>query len=519
MDLGLSLSIATSGLHGIDSELAVTSENVSNSGTDGYVKETAVVSSVVAGKVGTGVSVGNTTLSLSAGLQKALYSQNAKVSALTTMDNSLASLSAVQGTTTSDSTDTDTDDTTGTLSDSLQRVASAITSLSATPTNTAAQSGVISDAETLTSQINTLSSVYDTQRQTAENHIASNVSDVNSSLTTIGEISKKIMLLTAAGQDTADLQNQRLEAMDSLSQKLDVTFNTSSNGDVTVHTTNGTLLPTRPDQIGLSDSNTELPSSSWPLTYAATTISSSMYYKEGDTSGGISGIMLNGQDVTSDLSGGSLGANITLRDTTYPKMQAQLDSFSYTLIKRFDNAGTPLFTNGTSSPLSSDTTKTTPNGIVGLSSVISVNQDYVKNPSLLTTDSNGNTGVITGLTNILGEAFGTSSDDTSGPLSSPTSGLGPSGDLATGYTGNQGLSELATSLTTDQAATISNTSADLSIESTVKTTLSTKVSSVSGVDVNSQISEIVALQSAYTANAKIVTAVQSMFSELLDAVN
>lgn len=89
------------------------------------------------------------------------------------------------------------------------------------------------------------------------------------------------MLLTAAGQDTADLQNQRLEAMDSLSQKLDVTFNTSSNGDVTVHTTNGTLLPTRPDQIGLSDSNTELPSSSWPLTYAATTISSSMYYKEG----------------------------------------------------------------------------------------------------------------------------------------------------------------------------------------------------------------------------------------------
>lgn len=191
MDLGLSLSIATSGLHGIDSELAVTSENVSNSGTDGYVKETAVVSSVVAGKVGTGVSVGNTTLSLSAGLQKALYSQNAKVSALTTMDNSLASLSAVQGTTTSDSTDTDTDDTTGTLSDSLQGVASAITSLSATPTNTAAQSAVISDAETLTSQINTLSSVYDTQRQTAENNIASNVSDVNSSLTTIGEISKK----------------------------------------------------------------------------------------------------------------------------------------------------------------------------------------------------------------------------------------------------------------------------------------------------------------------------------------
>ncbi|GBR53210.1 flagellar hook-associated protein FlgK [Acetobacter pomorum] len=519
MDLGLSLSIATSGLHGIDSELAVTSENVSNSGTAGYVKETAVVSSVVAGKVGTGVSVGNTTLSLSAGLQKALYSQNAKVSALTTMDNSLASLSAVQGTTTSDSTDTDTDDTTGTLSDSLQGVASAITSLSATPTSTAALSGVISDAETLTSQINTLSSVYDTQRQTAENNIASNVSDVNSSLTTIGEISKKIMLLTAAGQDTADLQNQRLEAMDTLSQKLDVTFNTSSNGDVTVHTTNGTLLPTRPDQIGLPDSNTELPSSSWPLTYAATTISSSMYYKEGDTSGGISGIMLNGQDVTSDLSGGSLGANITLRDRTYPKMQAQLDSFSYTLINRFDNAGTPLFTNGTSSSLSSDTTKTTPNGIVGLSSVISVNQDYVKNPSLLTTDSNGNTGVITGLTNILGEAFGTASDDTSGSLSSPSSGLGPSGDLATGYAGNQGLSELATSLTTDQAATISNTSADLSTESTVQTTLSTKVSSVSGVDVNSQMSEIVALQSAYTANAKIVTAVQSMFSELLDAVN
>ena len=85
MDLGSSLSIATSGLNAIEYELSVTSQNVSNSGTTGYVSATANVSSAVAAGQGTGIKIDATTLNISPTLQKALYSQNAQVASLTTV--------------------------------------------------------------------------------------------------------------------------------------------------------------------------------------------------------------------------------------------------------------------------------------------------------------------------------------------------------------------------------------------------------------------------------------------------
>ena len=53
----------------------------------------------------------------------------------------------------------------------------------------------------------------------------------------------------------------------------------------------------------------------------------------------------------------------------------------------------------------------------------------------------------------------------------------------------------------------------------MQTTINTKVTNVSGVNVNNEMSKIVALQNAYTANAKIISSVQTMFSALLNAIN
>lgn len=513
MDLGSSLSIATSGLNAIEYELSVTSQNVSNSGTTGYVSATANVSSAVAAGQGTGIKIDATTLNISPTLQKALYSQNAQVASLTTTSNSLAAVSALQGSTSADSGSTDT------LSDLLGNVQSALTSLTSEPTDSTSQSTVIADAQSLTSTINTLSSTYTTQRQTAEDSVVSTVSSINSDLTTIGSLSKQIMTLKAAGADTSALENQRLGIMSDLSSDVSVTFSETSSGDMVVRTADGTELPTRPDQIGQSDTGVTLPSTTWPLSTSDSTVTAGSYYAAGDSNSSIAGITLNGQDITSHLTGGTLGANITLRDTTYPQMQAQLDSFSSTLMTRFSNAGLSLFTNGTSTAQGTSTTEETPNGIVGLSAALSVNSTYVDTPSLLTTDSSGSTGSITAITDVLGTAFGTSSTDVSGSLAAPSDDLGPTGNLSTGYSGSQGLVALATALTSNQASTISNASDNLTSATAVQTTLQTSVSNVSGVNVDDEMSKVVALQNAYTANAKVVTAVQSMFTALLDAIN
>lgn len=523
MDLGSALSIASSGLNGIEYQYSVVSQNVANSSTTGYASESASVTSAVAGNQGTGVRIGKTVVNVSPFLQSSLYTQNAKVSALTSSSNSLAAVESVQGSTSATSGDTQT------LSDELGNVQSALTSLTSTPLDSSAQTAVITAATSLTDTIHTLASTYTQQRQTAENTIVSTVSTINQNLTQIGQLSKQIMGLQAVGSDTSSLENSRLEVMNDLSSELGVKFTETSKGDMIVTTEDGTQLPTRPDQIGLSNNTQTLPSNTWPLSAtnggtASTTITDSMYYKAGDPANSpIAGITVadgttntSTTDITSHLTSGTLGANITLRDTTYPTMQAQLDSFSATLINRFNNAGMSLFTNGTNTTQSYDTTKTTPDGIVGLSSAISVSDSYATTPSQLAPD-----GSISTITKVLSTTFGTSSDDVDdgGTLSAPTTGLGPSGTLQTGYSGTQGLVALATSLTSAQGAVIGTASTNLTYATAVQTTINTKVTNVSGVNVNNEMSKIVALQNAYTANAKIISSVQTMFSALLNAIN
>ncbi|MFT8549538.1 MAG: flagellar basal body rod C-terminal domain-containing protein [Acetobacter okinawensis] len=531
MDLGSALSIASSGLNGIEYQYSVVSQNVANSSTTGYVSESASVTSAVANNQGTGVRIGQTVLNVSPYLQSSLYTQNAKVSALTASSNSLSAVSSVQGSTSADSGSTNT------LSDALGNVQTALTSLTSTPLESSAQTAVITAATSLTDTIHTLASTYTAQRQTAEDTIVSTVSTINQNLTQIGQLSKQIMALKAVGSDTADLENSRLEVMNDLSSEIGVKFTETSKGDMVVTTEDGTKLPTRPDQIGLNDNTQTLPSNTWPLSAtngstASTTITDNMYYDSSDpTNSAIAGITVadgttstSTTDITSHLTSGTLGANITLRDTTYPTMQAQLNAFSTTLINRFTAAGMSLFTSSSGSSVISTTATGSSSEQTNLASGITVNSTYSDTPSDLSPS-----GSTTTITSVLSTTFGTSSSDVSGSttlsdgtvvsLDAPTSNLGPSGSLSTGYSATQGLVALATSLTSNQGATISTASTNLTYATAVQTTLSAKVTSVSGVDVNTEMSKIVALQNAYTANAKIISSVQTMFSALLDAIN
>ena len=53
----------------------------------------------------------------------------------------------------------------------------------------------------------------------------------------------------------------------------------------------------------------------------------------------------------------------------------------------------------------------------------------------------------------------------------------------------------------------------------LQTALQTKLASETGVSVDTELSNMVVLQNAYGANAKIITAAQSMWTALLNAVN
>lgn len=498
--LNASLSIATSGLKATEYAMSVASQNIANASTSGYTAEVANVQSLDVAGTGMGVASGPTTLAGNAVLEKAVNTQNGIVGSWSAQSNALSAITALQG-----STDA-TSGSSGTLADALGDVQTALISLTSTPSSASAQQTVIADAQTLVSTVNTLADAYQQQRQNAQDTIVSSVSTVNTDLTTIGSLSQQIMQLKAQGASTADLENQRTTVVSQLSSELGITTQETSDGDLVVKTASGVTLPTH-------DPNTDDTggvSSTWPLSTSDATITAEATYPGTDDDTAIPGIYLNGQDVTSSLTGGTLGGNITLRDSTLPTMQAQLDSFSYALASRFDAQGMTLFTSGTSGTVpTDDATATTPDGIVGFAQDLSVSSAYTDDASLLVDGASDDT---TAVQNVLDSGFAASG------TAAPSTGLGADGTLSTGYDGGVGLVSLATTLTARQASVANTASDGLDNAQSAQTLLSTKLSDATGVSVDSEMSTIVTLQNAYAANAKVVSAAQTMFNALLSAI-
>lgn len=73
-------------------------------------------------------------------------------------------------------------------------------------------------------------------------------------------------------------------------------------------------------------------------------------------------------------------------------------------------------------------------------------------------------------------------------------------------------------MTAAQASVISDVSGNLDTAQATQTSLSGKLGSATGVSIDREMANIVTLQNAYTANAKVVSAVQSMFQSLLNAI-
>ena len=503
MSITSALYIASSGIYTVDNSLSVVSNNIANQSTAGYATEVANQSALNADGVGMGVVSTATTRDIDLSLQSAVFTQNASVASLATQSTALSALDAVSGTTGAG------DD----LPSLLGNLENSFTALSSTPDSGAAQSDVVSAATALAGGINGISDAVTSQRQTAQDNIVTNIATLNGALTQIGELNSQIVTDQAMGASTANLANQRDVSEQSISNLLDVKFVTAPNGAVQVMTNSGLTLPTDGTPITTSNSNITATS-----TYPAS----------------VPAITLDGSDITQSLTGGSIGGAITLRDSTLPARQAELDEFSEQLATRFSAQGLNLFTDGggdvpaVGSPTQSN--------YVGFGSIIEVNPTVSATPSLVrdgtqditgsatgasafTTNSAGTAGFSTLIDRVLDYSFG--GDVQSGVAQStiPTTGLGADGAVALGFLAGGTLSSFASAFSANDATEVSNVSSQLTDESDTQTTLQNQLSTGSAVSVDAQMSAMVQLQNAYAANGKVLSSVQEMWTDLLDAVN
>ncbi len=493
MTLDGALSIATSSLANINRQMAVVSQNVANVNTPGYAAEIGTQSSATAGGEGLGVRSGPAIRDVDAMLQAELFSQNATVAGLQTQQSALQAIDAAQGTP-GQGTD---------IASLLGNLQQQFSTLLTSPDSAPQQSQVVSTAQTLAQGINALSDAYTTQRQTAEDNIVSEVSTLNTTLGTIGDLSDKIIALKATGQSTADLENQRDAALANLSQLVDIKVLQQSNGDVLVATSAGLVLPIH----GVTN----------PFSVAGANVQPDAYYP----GGGISGVMLGGSDVTSQLQGGQIGANIALRDTTLPTDQAELDEFAQNLASRFDAQGLALFTDAAGNVPSGGGVPVQ-NGYVGFAGTIQVNTAVQADPSLVRDGTAAPPSGLAGYTGVIQDVltytFGADQAPGVPQPASNTSGLGPTGTLNAPYNAPTTIGGIASTMLAAQAQESNTTSTQADTEQAVQSALASKLSSQSGVNLDTEMSHMIQLQNAYGANARVISTVQAMWTQLLQAV-
>ena len=202
------------------------------------------------------------------------------------------------------------------------------TSLSAlaSSSDSTTKAQLVADASSLAQGIKSLSGEVQTLRTQANTQIETTVGTINQSLKSLASLNDQIATTTAQGGDTTALEDQRDAALTTLSGLMGVSSYVTADNQLRVYTTGGDAL---------------LGTTAATLSYTA----SSQLGASATYPGAISGILLNGKDITASQTTGELGALVTLRDTTLPAQQDELDALASTLISQVNavtNAGTSV---------------------------------------------------------------------------------------------------------------------------------------------------------------------------------
>lgn len=305
MTISAALNSANSSLRAIQTQLAVASSNIANADDTSYTKKYATQAPTIAAGAGTGVDITAIINKVDANLVRSIVDAASGNASAQTMADYLQQLSDSLGSLSS----TESGDTLATLLSSLE---STLDELATTPESVTLKSQAVTDLEDGLASLLSTSNDVQTLRADADSAIGNAVTTVNDALHDIDELNKSIVAATAAGTSTADLEDQRTAALITVSEQLDVNYYIDGTGAMNVHTSSGQVL------VG---------STVHELSFDTTSsINANTTYP-----GTLSGITVNGHDITQSLRSGEISALVTLRDTTLTGVQSDLDAMAVSL--------------------------------------------------------------------------------------------------------------------------------------------------------------------------------------------
>ncbi|OYU18640.1 MAG: flagellar hook-associated protein FlgK [Rhodobacteraceae bacterium PARR1] len=306
MTLSSAFSAALSGLSASTRRADVVASNIANAQTPGYVRRQVDLAPAGPEAGRSGVQVRGIVR-----LQDAALLADRRLAQAASADAEVAAgfLKTAEGA-------FGTPDQPGSLGARLARLDAALTTASAQPASDARLAEVQGALSSLTLGLRQATATVQSARQAADTRIAAEVGRLNTSLAQVDALNDRIATDRAAGNDITPLLDQRQMLVDGIAAIAPLREVARDQGRIALYTIGGAVL--------LEDNPARLDFDQTPMIGA----------EDAD----LGGLRLNDRPVTMGaggvLDGGSLGALFRLRDDLAPQAQARLDHVAADLAGR-----------------------------------------------------------------------------------------------------------------------------------------------------------------------------------------
>ncbi len=295
------MDIAQQGLMADQEALNVTSNNVANQNTSGYTREVVSFQSVdsvsLSGSTfGAGVTASSTS-QRDRVLEQRVQQQTQTQAQSGALESALQQIQNIFGL--NSTADSASSTALGTATNSFF---TALSALASNPSDTATRQNVLTAANALAGALNSAANQLTQVSSSLDQQVVSDASQVNSLTATIASLNAQISSVSPDA-DAGTLEDQRQSAITQLSQLVGLNQISTENNGMTLTTSGGALLISGSQSFALKTT------------------------QAGGTMHILAGV--DGQDVTSSLTGGDLGGVLQARDQLLPGYQNSLDSLAF----------------------------------------------------------------------------------------------------------------------------------------------------------------------------------------------
>jgi len=481
VSLSHAINAARSGLQVSGLRADIVATNVANATTPGYVRRSVLLSETIVGADTQGVRAVGIDRARDAGLTSERMSLTSDLSRASVMASAWQSISSRVG---------DSADGSG-LFGMMSDLESTLKAAQATPESKATANAVLDAARALTNEFNSLSKMAANQRAEADREIADGVDIVNKALRDIEALNAQISKMDRTTSQAAALMDERQRVLDTVSEYLPVEAVQRDYGMIDVVTKEGVfLLNGTARQIEFTGSNAFGPDQTFD-------------------GGQLSGLKVGDTDLTpggsnwSAASSGLFGALFTLRDNDLPEFSSQLDTVAEDLVARLSADGIdPTTTTGEFGLFADPGTPGDP----GLAGRISVN-------AAVDPAQGGEVWRLRDGMNAASEGARGNNSVLSAMIEALTSGRSISEN---GIQGSFTASQLSAHLSSMAGQRRISNEAVLSSTSAQQTMALEAEQSQTGVDVDAQMQDLLMIEQAYAANARVIEVASQMIQRLME---